>query len=272
MFNWVVFLTIIAICIPGIAFFIPTIGIMYESIKQKLPATKKIPSVKKFILISIIQTFVFISIAAAFGTAVINKVNLHAPLIKAFVNNKSIWLALQPKLIHTIIISAGGAIIFLMVYYLVVRPNLDAQTIKCMERLRMSVGIWGRIFYGGVVEEILCRWGLMTFFVWLGILFLGDKNTMILWTAIILSGVLFGIGHLPGYLTFGCKKTPAFITSVIGLNLWAAIIFGWLFWHYGLWAAIIAHILFHLFWYPFDLYYQRKSLIHKTTKHEGTAI
>jgi membrane protease YdiL (CAAX protease family) len=93
----------------------------------------------------------------------------------------------------------------------------------------------------------------MMFFVWIGTLLLGEPTRFILWTAILISGVLFGLGHLPSYLSFGCKKSPNTIITIITLNLWASIIFGWLFWHYGLCAAMIAHALFHIVWYPFDL-------------------
>jgi hypothetical protein len=42
------------------------------------------------------------------------------------------------------------------------------------------------------------------------------------------------------------------LSLVIGLNLWASLIFGWLFWQYGLLSAMLAHMLFHLVWYPFE--------------------
>ena len=68
-----------------------------------------------------------------------------------------------------------------------------------------------------------------------------------------MSGLLFGLGHLRAYVAFGCKKIAAFVSTMIGLNLWAGIIFGWLFWHYGLFAAMMAHSLFHIVWYSFDV-------------------
>jgi len=49
------------------------------------------------------------------------------------------------------------------------------------------------------------------------------------------------------------------IAAMISLNLWAALIFDWLFWQYGLLSAILAHMIFHLVWLPFDLhFYGRK--------------
>jgi hypothetical protein len=35
----------------------------------------------------------------------------------------------------------------------------------------------------------------------------------------------------------------------------ASLIFGWLFWQVGLLAAMVAHVLFHLVWLPFDRRY-----------------
>ncbi|OGT38391.1 MAG: hypothetical protein A3F12_07755 [Gammaproteobacteria bacterium RIFCSPHIGHO2_12_FULL_38_14] len=100
----------------------------------------------------------------------------------------------------------------------------------------------------------------MTFLIWIATLFLGYQNIFIVWFAIILSSILFAVGHLPGYLSLGCKKTVGFVVSMIGLNLWAGVIFGWLFWKYGLSAAIIAHILFHAIWHPFDCYHWRNTV------------
>lgn len=255
MFEWTLLFILIVLCMPGILFLIPTTKIIYKSIKGRLPAGKKIPSENGFIIISIIQTLVLVAIAAAFGIAVRYKTNLHAPFLEALANNQRLWSALQPQIIPSFIVGAGGAIIFLLAYYFIFRPRLDKKTVYCMESLRKSVGIWGRIFYGGIVEEVLCRWGLMAFFVWIGTLLFGAPSSLITWIAIIFSGLLFGLAHLPGYLSFGCEKTSIFISSVIGLNLWASIIFGWLFWHYGLCAAILAHALFHIVWYPFDYYF-----------------
>lgn len=254
MFDWKLLFILIMLCMPGILFLAPTTRSIYKSIKERIPAGKKIPSENRFIIISIIQTLVLVAIAAAFGIAVSYKTNLHAPFLEALASNQRLGGALQPQIIPSFIVGLGGAIIFLLAYYFVFRPRLDKKTVQCMENLRKSVGFWGRIFYGGIVEEVLCRWGLMAFFVWIGALLFGSPSSLIIWIAIIISGLLFGLAHLPGYLSFGCEKTSAFITSVIGLNLWASIIFGWLFWQYGLCAAIIAHALFHIVWYPFDYY------------------
>lgn len=258
MFNWKLFFILIAICIPGILFIIPTTKVIYKSVRQQLQTKKRNLTETRFIIISVFQTLIVVAIAAAFGTAINYRIGLHAPFFKALSGNQNIWIELQPQLLPSFITGIGGVMLFLMAYYLIFRPHLDNQTIKCMENLRTSVGIFGRVFYGGIVEEVLCRWGLMAFFVWIGVLLFGVPKPFIYWGGILISGILFGMGHLPAYLFFGCKKSFNFISTVIGLNLLASIIFGWLFWHYGLCAAMIAHALFHITWYPFDLYFATK--------------
>ena len=42
------------------------------------------------------------------------------------------------------------------------------------------------------------------------------------------------------------------VTMAVALNLVVALIFGWLFWHHGLLAAIVAHALVHAMWYPLE--------------------
>ncbi|MBU7047121.1 MAG: CPBP family intramembrane metalloprotease [Theionarchaea archaeon] len=129
-----------------------------------------------------------------------------------------------------------------------------------MESLRMNLGLSGRILYGGIVEEILTRWGLQSVLIWLTGIITGGITPGTIIVSIIITGILFGLGHLPSYLGAGCRKTPLFIAFKIILNLWASLIFGWLFWHYGLVSAMIAHMLFHVVWYPFDVRFSRQKV------------
>ncbi|MBV7340124.1 CPBP family intramembrane metalloprotease [Chloroflexi bacterium TSY] len=193
------------------------------------------------------------AIAAAIGTALAPRVGLRAPFFEALVAKEPVWPALTPQLVPTFLVGIGGSLLFVVVYYGVVRPRLDRQTLMHADNLRRKLGVWGRLLYGGIVEEILTRWGLMSLLVWGGVWLSGAVTSGVVWTAIVITGILFGLGHLPAHFAVGCRKTPIFIGSVIGLNLWVSLIFGWLFWQVGLLAAIVAHMLFHLVWLPFEL-------------------
>jgi hypothetical protein len=107
-----------------------------------------------------------------------------------------------------------------------------------------------KILYGGITEEILMRWGLMSLSIWVGWKLLKQGITMpsraIYQGAIVLAAVVFGLLHLPMAATIA-PLTSWVILRAILLNGIAGIAYGWLFWQYSLEAAMIAHASFHVF-------------------------
>jgi hypothetical protein len=254
MFNWRLFIVLVLICVPGLVVSAPRlIRSMQRTIVSNAPPGRTLPSTTVLATLVVLQNLAIVAVAAAVGTALAPRVGLRAPFFEALVSGESLWPALAPQILPTLLLGTAGALAFVASYYLYVRPRLDEQTLRSTEKLRMSLGVWSRLLYGGIVEEVLIRWGLMTLLVWLGALVVGKTTSGVVWAAIVTAGVLFGLGHLPANLAAGAKKTRFFIGVEIGLNLWAALIFGWLFWQYGLVAAMLAHMLFHLIWLPFEL-------------------
>ena len=70
-----------------------------------------------------------------------------------------------------------------------------------------------------------------------------------MWLAILVSAVLFGVGHLPAAAMVGMPLTAPVIARVVTLNAFAGIVFGWLFWRRSLEAAMLAHAVTHLSWW-----------------------
>jgi len=207
---------------------------------------------------SVVQSLVVLAVPAAVGTAVAYRVGLRAPVFQALLAGAPLWPVVRSRILPTLVIGIAGALIFVAMYYGLFRPWLDEETRTHWDELRNGLGIWARLLYGGIAEEVLTRWGLMSLLVWLGTLVVGRPTPIVVWIAILISGVLFGLGHAPSYLAAGCHKTLAFFSAMIVLNLWASLIFGWLFWQHGLIAAIAAHMLFHLVWWPFDLHFSNQ--------------
>jgi hypothetical protein len=259
MFNWSLFICLTLVCIPGILVITPsTIKTVERVARERMPADQDMPSRTVVVLASALQSLVLMAIAAAVGTALAPRVGLGAPFFEALVAGEPLWPPLAPQLLPAVASGIVGGLIFVAAYYVYFRPRLDAQTVRAMEGLRSALGIWGRLLYGGIAEEVLTRWGLMTLLVWLGMLLVGSPSPAVVWVAIVVSGVLFGLGHAPGYLAAGCQRSPMFFAAMISLNLWASLIFGWLYWQHGLLAAMMAHTLFHLVWWPFDLRHLRQ--------------
>ncbi|MCP4522524.1 MAG: CPBP family intramembrane metalloprotease [Cytophagales bacterium] len=102
-----------------------------------------------------------------------------------------------------------------------------------------------KVLYGGITEEILMRFGLMTLFC-LVFSKLIKKEKVNVWIAIVLSSLLFAIGHLP--IAFAVLETPSIfiiLYIVIG-NTLGGMAFGYVYWKYDLKTAMLAHITTHL--------------------------
>jgi len=115
--------------------------------------------------------------------------------------------------------------------------------------------LWKRLlasFYGAIDEEILLRLFLLSLLAWLiGFAWHvpgGMPAPGALWLATIIAAVIFGLGHLPATAAL-VKLTPLLIWRAIVLNGIVGVATGYLFWRYGLEAAMLAHfaadLVFH---------------------------
>lgn len=107
-----------------------------------------------------------------------------------------------------------------------------------------------KILYGGITEELLIRWGLMSFFVW-GSYRITQKvgseicsyNYVI---AIILSALIFGLAHLPVAFILSSELTAPLVAYIVLGNASFGFIAGYLYWKHGLECAIAAHMIAHI--------------------------
>ena len=109
-------------------------------------------------------------------------------------------------------------------------------------------------FYGGINEEIFMRLFGFSVLAWLLSRIwhpsAGLPTDAVLWTANAITAVLFGLGHLPATKNLlGSIPQPIFMRALL-LNTPIGLICGWLFWTYGIEAAVLAHfsadIMYHV--------------------------
>ncbi len=139
----------------------------------------------------------------------------------------------------------------IIVYYFYFKKNVAEDTYKEVEQTRQQLWIWTRCFYGGIVEEVIFRFGIMSFFVWIGNL-LTFPYVLSIWIANFLASLLFALAHLPGIYQMKTPVTKIILFYSFTMNLLVGFICGWLYWQNGLAASIICHMLFHLVWYLFE--------------------
>lgn len=108
-----------------------------------------------------------------------------------------------------------------------------------------SLSLITGVLYGGLTEEVLMRWGLMSLIVWL-LVKAGRQprgtapGVGIIAAAIVVTAALFAVLHLPALLTLG-DATAAVIAAAMAANVIAGLVFGGLFARRGIETAMVAH-------------------------------
>ena len=106
-------------------------------------------------------------------------------------------------------------------------------------------GFWGGALISAsaaIGEEVWFRLGLMTILVWFASKIFNQESPgpTIIWSALILVSLLFGMAHFPHLASYD-SATPTGIFGTLFGNVIVSIFYGWLYWKRGLLSAIIAH-------------------------------
>ncbi len=189
----------------------------------------------KIVGLSILQGAVLAAIASAVGLLASHSLGL-----KVLTPIPHLWL---PVLLG----AAAAALILILEIYLYVPRLPEALTNMGTNAEVGTIALWKRLlagFYGGINEELLMRFFLLSGSLWLVTRIWhapsGAPLLTTFWIVNILVAIIFGLGHLPAMKGIA-ELTPLIISRTILLNSVAGIVFGWIFWHYGLVAAMASH-------------------------------
>lgn len=124
-------------------------------------------------------------------------------------------------------------------FYLV--KTISNKDYLAIEKHYHRTGILSRTFYGGFVEEIIFRWGIMSLLLWLLQFIFEPLNMIAVVIAIGISSILFSLVHLPSIKMVSSEPKPSmYVYTIIG-NIWVGIFTGWAFLEAGIFSAIIVH-------------------------------
>lgn len=208
-------------------------------------------------LVNLIFPVFLLSIGVTIGVNTAHKVGLSAPFSAAIANGSSQkFLFIKPQIVPGLI---GGLVggVGISLWFFLWKSSLPSDFLTKGEELSKSMPLLTRVLYGGITEELMIRWGLMTLIIFLAWRIFqqaqGIPHPAYFIGAIVISSLAFGLGHLP--LAFSLTTqvtTPLVLYIVIGNSLFG-LITGYLYWQKGLEAAIIAHMLAHLVMEAIDL-------------------
>lgn len=243
--NWPLIIVLFCLSVPGVL--IAMKRLIFFLLQKNSDELKKRCS--RF---AIVQTLFMVFVMSFAGAVLSGQTGLHAPLLEALLAGKAGLSSFQTILLPTFLYSLFGLIIFCGFYYGVVGSIIDEYSFQIMAKMRAALGLDGCVLYGGVVEEVIARWGLMNVVAFFAMMFSKQNNSVVIIVSIILSGLMFAVGQIPAYLAAGCISSRRFVYSVVLLSIWQSSLFGFLFWQYGLESAILAHMLLHLGWARYD--------------------
>lgn len=233
MKNWHILLII---GLMGVA------SLWLASFAQLVPGGQLSQMMRALILV---QPTILTVAAVAVGQALAAKVGLGTPLIDALLRGNNQRLVLQRQLPAALL--TGLAVGLLMIAYArIILPSVtDTATVAGMSAFPVPLAT--RILYGGITEELLTRWGLMSFFAWVlwRLTGKGEVRPPILWAAVTMAAALFAAGHLPFLFAIAAQPQPALIAAILLTNFIPGLLFGWLFWRRGLEAAMFSHAFAH---------------------------
>ncbi len=193
------------------------------------------------LIAQIIQSIILFSIAIFVGLYLAKRVGFGLPIFEGMLKGERQWENLKAIMWPSIGLGVLAAVLIILFSFLFGSLSLDFL------KAEMAVPAWKSFlasFYGGIAEEVLLRLFLVTLLVWITFKIKktpeGKPTAVGIWLAIIISSIIFGLGHLPitGALT---DITPVVVLRAVVLNGVAGIFFGWLYWKKGLESAMISH-------------------------------
>lgn len=221
-----------------------------------IPPDTELPPVHFIKALSLVQPSILVLLAAFAGVMLAGKVNLHAPAAEAMASREPIWPALRRQIVPGIVggVLGGVGIVAASALW---KPYLPTEVVDLIARFGTFLPLPTRLLYGGITEEVLLRWGLMTLLVWGGwrLFQRGKGAPKSAWfvAAILVSSVIFGIGHLPIAFMLFEQPTVALMAFIVVANSLFGLIAGALYWKWGLESAIVAHMVTHLALYAASL-------------------
>lgn len=199
------------------------------------------------VLLSGLQTAVLLALAVAIGAWLAPRVGLQTPAVSSWLAGRPIGPALRAQSLPGVLGGVAGAAwlwALSQVAPAALQPSDPASAMPLLVKL----------LYGGITEELLVRWGVMTLLLWLGWRVgqrgQGQPGRVLVAVAVLLSALLFALGHLPAAQALAGVLTWPVVVFVLVGNTAFGLVAGWLYARHGLEAAIVAHVLAHLLSYP----------------------
>lgn len=226
-FDWRRFLALTAAGIVGVLAVVP-----YQLAAIKIPEVRLTDVLVQVVVVN----GPLVAVAVAVGTALAHRVGLRVRAPDVELRDYAIAGAAGFG------VAAGIVALDVALFQPLVPTPVHGE-----ELTEAMAPVWTRALaslYGGVTEELLLRYGLLTLLFWaiskLQLVVEARSRRAAAWAAILLTALAFGAAHLPATAAM-VELTPVVVVRALALNGLAGVLFGWLYWRRDLLAAMVAH-------------------------------
>jgi len=238
--NKKIFLLLLGLSLASIACVFPYIATVQAEILTKAGQPLSI-----IFLDQLIQSLILFSFCISVGLAAARKTGFHLPLFTAWLE-KGNWRQIIKD--NWTVSLLSGLAVAIAIY--AVDELFTIQGVQISTHATYAPA-WQTLLaaaYGGITEEIIMRLFLMSSLIWLGMRIMRQPApaASLVILAILVSAIIFGLGHLPITASITALSTAVIVRAVV-LNGIGGIVFGWLYWRKGLEAAIISHFTADIF-------------------------
>lgn len=201
------------------------------------------------LLLSLVTPTLLLLVGVLVGTRAAPRVGLRSLVVERVTDGTPVLPELGDVAARAI--GAGAAVGLLLASLDVVFAPLGATPAVAQGRptlLQVFASIPVRFLYGGITEELILRWGVLSAVGWVGWRATGGvrrPGPTVMWPAIGITALLFGLGHLPA-ISGVASLTMAVVARTVLLNAFGGVVYGWFAWRYHLEAAMLAHVGTHV--------------------------
>lgn len=205
--------------------------------------TKAIPrdTLKALILVN---PSLLVIISTLIGTLLYDKIHLSVPVFEKALKKPDAQDYSSTEIIANGILFGVIAGVLIVIIAKIFEPYLPQALMEATRSANLHLAT--KLLYGGITEELLTRFGLMSLLVWALFKTTRTLTPAIYWAALSMAALVFAIGHLPMVFQIVAEPTtPIYAYIVLGNSIGGAL-FGYAYWRKGLECSFIAHGVAHL--------------------------